>query len=63
MKVRGTSFAAPQVAGLLAASLAAPDPAAARKSVDALAAVALDLGAPGRDPVYGWGLVGVGATR
>jgi hypothetical protein len=56
--VRGTSFAAPIVAGLLAAQLQAPDQAAAARAVDDLAHRAIDLGAAGPDPVYGWGLVG-----
>lgn len=55
---RGTSFAAPVVAGLLAAQLSSPDAAAARAAVQVLARQALDLGASGRDPVFGWGLVG-----
>ncbi|KQY90787.1 hypothetical protein ASD35_01805 [Pelomonas sp. Root1444] len=54
---RGTSFAAPLVAGLLAAELREPDVAAAAAAVERLAATAVDLGAPGRDPVYGRGLV------
>jgi subtilisin family serine protease len=54
---RGTSFAAPLVAGLLAAELREPDVAAAAAAVDKLATGAVDLGAPGRDPVYGRGLV------
>ncbi|WP_418316838.1 S8 family serine peptidase [Piscinibacter sakaiensis] len=54
---RGTSFAAPLVAGLLAARLRDPDPAAARAAVAALQREAIDLGAPGRDPVFGVGLV------
>lgn len=45
--VRGSSFAAPIVAGLLA-----------RDGSAAVARSALDLGQPGRDPVYGAGLVG-----
>ncbi len=45
--VRGSSFAAPIVAGLLA-----------REAVAALAETAVDLGERGRDPVYGAGLVG-----
>ncbi|MFC5344634.1 S8 family serine peptidase [Brevundimonas staleyi] len=45
--VRGASFAAPIVAGLLS-----------RQGVAALTRSATDLGAPGRDPVYGAGLVG-----
>lgn len=56
--VRGTSFAAPFVAGALAADLPAPDPAAAAAALRRLAARAQDLGAPGRDPVFGFGLVG-----
>jgi hypothetical protein len=55
--VRGTSFAAPLVAGLLAAQLDAPDPVAAKLAVQALARQAVDLGVSGRDPVFGWGLV------
>jgi hypothetical protein len=56
--VRGTSFAAPIVAGLLAARLAAPDPTGAQRAMEELAQEAIDLGAPGPDPVYGLGLVG-----
>jgi hypothetical protein len=54
---RGTSFAAPLVAGLLAAALREPDAARAAVAVEQLAASAVDLGTPGRDPVYGRGLV------
>ncbi len=54
---RGTSFAAPLVAGLLAVQLREPDVAAAAAAVETLAGSAVDLGAPGRDPVYGRGLV------
>jgi subtilisin family serine protease len=56
--VRGTSFAAPIVAGLLAAALDAPDPARRDAAIAALAARAVDLGARGRDEVYGAGEVG-----
>jgi hypothetical protein len=59
-KVRGTSFAAPIVAGRLALLLDRPDPAGARQAVRDLAASAVDLGAPGRDPVYGNGCIGCG---
>ena len=58
VKVRGTSFAAPIVAGLLAEALHEPDPAAAQRAVSDLAAHAKDLGPPGPDSVYGFGLVG-----
>lgn len=55
--VRGTSFAAPIVAGLLAARANAPGPDAQR-AVRELEASAEDLGARGRDDIYGMGLVG-----
>ncbi|MEJ0034594.1 MAG: S8 family serine peptidase [Gammaproteobacteria bacterium] len=56
--VRGTSFAAPIVAGLLAASLHEPDREAAAKALATLAAQAIDLGSHGVDKTYGAGLVG-----
>jgi hypothetical protein len=55
--VRGTSYAAPVVAGRLAGLLDVPDPAAAQRAVARLAAQAVDLGAPGVDPVFGKGFV------
>jgi len=58
--VRGTSFASPIVAGLLAETMREPDKAAAEHAIADLAAHAIDLGAPGPDPVYGFGLVGGG---
>jgi len=54
----GTSFAAPVIAARLAGELRTPDAAAAQKAIRALEAEARDLGAPGRDPVYGVGLIG-----
>jgi hypothetical protein len=56
--VRGTSFAAPFVAALLASGLAAPNSANAAAAVEQLAKTAIDLGPPGRDLTYGFGLVG-----
>jgi subtilisin family serine protease len=56
--VRGTSFAAPIVAGLLAQTLSTPDLSAGDAAVEALARRAIDLGPPGRDLTYGFGLVG-----
>jgi Subtilase family len=56
--VRGTSFAAPTVAGLLAVSLAAPDRRAAVAAIDALTKQAIHLGGTGKDLTYGFGLVG-----
>jgi subtilisin family serine protease len=55
--VRGTSFAAPLVAGLFARSLMAPDIATRERVVAELVAKAEDLGAHGRDDTYGVGLV------
>jgi subtilisin family serine protease len=55
--VRGTSFAAPLVACLLAAQLREPDAVAAARVISELASHAVDLGAHGLDPVYGYGLV------
>lgn len=54
---RGTSFAAPLVAGLLAESLHMPSRLAAAAVLARVAETAQDLGAPGRDPAYGLGLV------
>jgi subtilisin family serine protease len=56
--VRGTSFAAPIVAGLLAASLHEPNRDAAAKAIEMLASQAVDLGSRGVDKTYGSGLVG-----
>jgi hypothetical protein len=56
--VRGTSFAAPIVAGLLALKLQAPDREAADVAVAALAREAVHLGSAGPNALYGSGLVG-----
>jgi subtilisin family serine protease len=58
---RGTSFAAPIVAGLLAEALQEPDPKTAAAALLLLERSATDLGAAGRDDVFGFGLVGEGA--
>lgn len=55
---RGTSFATPVVAGLLAASLLQPDRAKAQAALADLGARAVDLGRKGVDTTYGRGLVG-----
>ena len=59
---RGTSLAAPVVAAALALRLRQPDPAAAQAAVAQLARNALDAGEPGRDRIYGHGIVGLPAT-
>jgi len=51
----GTSYAVPFVAAALALARAAGLDAA--DAAARLAAAARDLGPPGRDPIYGWGLV------
>jgi subtilisin family serine protease len=56
--VRGTSFAAPIVAALLARRLSQPDASLAAAAVQALAQGAIDLGPPGKDLTYGYGLLG-----
>jgi subtilisin family serine protease len=56
--IRGTSFAAPIVAALLAQSVGAPDLGQSNAAIDSLAKSAIDLGPPGRDLTYGYGLVG-----
>lgn len=65
--VRGTSFAAPIVAGLLARALVTPNAAASSHTPDkqrvaaaiaTLTSQAIDLGAAGPDKIYGNGLIG-----
>lgn len=56
--VRGTSFAAPIVAGLLARQLGSINKAQADAAIAALVSRATDLGARGVDKIYGNGLVG-----
>ncbi len=55
--LRGTSFAAPLVAGRLALNLPSPDRAGAARAMADLSRQATDLGARGPDPIYGKGLV------
>ncbi|MCW5695707.1 MAG: S8 family serine peptidase [Bauldia sp.] len=50
----GTSFAVPFVTTAVAAALAA---GVSDGALEHLAATAVDLGEPGHDPVFGWGLV------
>jgi subtilisin family serine protease len=57
--VRGTSYASPLVAGLLARLLASEDHIAVGQLVQQLAATAADRGSRGRDRRYGYGLVGM----
>jgi len=59
-RARGTSFAAPLVAGLLAVAYepGAVQPQSSRRAIDSVIREAIDLGPPGRDPIFGYGLVG-----
>lgn len=54
--VSGTSFAAPHVTAILAVNRQLHPQSSWQALVAELAAAALDLGAPGRDPLYGYGL-------
>ncbi len=56
--IRGTSFAAPIVAALLAQSVTAPELNSSNAAIASLAQSAIDLGPKGRDLTYGFGLVG-----
>jgi subtilisin family serine protease len=56
--IRGTSFAAPIVAALLAQSVSTPELSGSNAAIEALAQSAIDLGPKGRDLTYGFGLVG-----
>ena len=60
VEVRGTSFAAPIIATMLAADLDAPDPAGALAALARWRGIANDLGKPGRDDIYGDGELGAG---
>lgn len=53
--VSGTSFAAPLVAARLARLMPSPSPDAARTALADLQSEVIDLGEPGRDPIFGWG--------
>jgi len=53
----GTSFASPVVAARFAWLMARPDPVAARRVNERLEAEAIDLGAPGRDSIFGYGFL------
>jgi hypothetical protein len=55
--VSGTSYAAPVIAAELARRLQRPDRALAIRAENELAKSAKDLGEPGRDPVFGFGVI------
>ncbi|MEE2566412.1 S8 family serine peptidase [Hyphobacterium marinum] len=56
-EIRGTSFAAPLVSGLLAHQLSLPDPVSASAAIRYMEAEARDAGRHGRDQVYGVGIM------
>lgn len=53
----GTSFATPYVAAQIALSLKRPNPSMAAAAVQSLTSRARDLGVPGRDDIFGFGLI------
>lgn len=55
--VSGTSFATPLVAAQIAERMETPSLARATEILAELRQRAVDLGAPGRDPIFGWGAV------
>ncbi|HTO42242.1 MAG TPA: S8 family serine peptidase [Rhizomicrobium sp.] len=55
--VTGTSYAAPEIAVRFAIMLAQPNPAEAKAVWATLEHEAVDLGAPGRDPIFGYGFL------
>ena len=55
--VSGTSYAAPVIAAELARRLPRPDKAQAIRAERELVETARDLGEPGRDPVFGFGVI------
>ena len=57
VNVRGSSFAAPLVAGLLSQQLQRPSRSGAEAALGKVAAMAVDAGARGPDPIYGRGVV------
>ena len=58
VEVSGTSFAAPIIAVEAAAELASPSPSGSQRALSRLRQRAQDLGAPGRDNIFGWGALG-----
>jgi subtilisin family serine protease len=59
-KISGTSFAAPHVSAAMAILRKKEPQASIDSLVSRLASAARDLGAPGRDKVFGWGLLQAG---
>jgi subtilisin family serine protease len=53
----GTSFAAPYVTAAIGALITREGVVDPARATTMLAATAIDLGTPGRDPVFGWGLI------
>lgn len=53
----GTSFAAPFVSAAFAVARSSDLDASQSQIVEQLRGTAKDLGAPGRDPIFGWGLI------
>ncbi|HXJ01798.1 MAG TPA: S8 family serine peptidase [Micropepsaceae bacterium] len=56
-RATGTSFAAPLIAARFALEMPAPGTESANRALLELAHEAVDLGVPGRDPVFGYGFL------
>ena len=61
-RVSGTSFAAPMVSGAAALLFAADESLTPAQVKKILCDTATDMGAPGYDPYYGWGLLNINAA-
>ena len=57
--ISGTSFATPAVAAFLAQKVDYPEPGASLRLNSLVEKLAIDLGVPGKDPVYGAGYLSV----
>lgn len=58
----GTSFAAPQVSAVLALMFAASPKLTSERAGEIVCSTAKDLGEPGKDEYFGWGMVDAGAA-
>ena len=57
--VSGTSFATPAIAAFLAQNVERPEPGAPLRLGSLIEKLAIDLGAPGKDPIFGAGYLSI----
>lgn len=60
-RVSGTSFSSPFVCGVIASMLGIDDTLTVDEIKTIIAETSRDMGEPGRDPYYGWGIIDAGA--